>query len=280
MENSGEISVAQALNQLQSWLNAGEFEKVMQGAHEVLILEPGNQRALSLMKQAEERRHDDQFQGIPSAPKPTTPPPSLDPLKELKVEDSPEDILEFQTEEDDRYEKKKLILAILIPAIIVVLLGGMGVWMAAKYMRADNIDKGISDKNGTEDIDSLSYLDANEERLITMTNISEVLYTYKVKNGTYPDANKVESVLTDSGYFTAAPSDPRQGEVDKAGKEFGYVYAVYDGIGGENSVYVLSALFEDSKGFGYAWSKGGPIRNYPDYRSVDEDNVTFIGEAN
>ena len=53
MENQ-EVSIIEALNQLQSWLNAGEYDKVVQGAQEVLGLEPGNQRALSLLKQAEE----------------------------------------------------------------------------------------------------------------------------------------------------------------------------------------------------------------------------------
>ena len=72
MENS-EVSVIEALNQLQSWLNAGEYDKVVQGAQEVLGLEPGNQRALSLLKQAEEKRH----------PEPALP---YDPLTELQVE--------------------------------------------------------------------------------------------------------------------------------------------------------------------------------------------------
>ena len=96
-------------------------------------------------------------------------------------------------------------------------------------------------------------------------------------NGAYPSVSQLDSALMDNGYFDELPSDPRQGEIDKAGKPFGYIYAVYDGIGGENSVYILSALFEDSKGFGYAWTKGAPIKNYPDYRNYEEENITFVG---
>ena len=95
-------------------------------------------------------------------------------------------------------------------------------------------------------------------------------------NGAYPSVSQLDSALVDSAYFEEVPSDPRQGEIDKTGKPFGYIYAVYNGIGGENSVYVLSALFEDSKGFGYAWSKGAPIKNYPDFRNYEEENITFI----
>jgi hypothetical protein len=48
-------------------------------------------------------------------------------------------------------------------------------------------------------------------------------------------------------------------------------------VGGENSVYILSALFEDDDGFGTPWAQGAPIKNYPDFRDYTEDNVTFIG---
>ena len=56
MEN--EISITQALNKLQSWLNAGDYERVVQGSQEILNLEPGNARALALMRHATERRHE------------------------------------------------------------------------------------------------------------------------------------------------------------------------------------------------------------------------------
>lgn len=35
MDENTSISIAQALNHIQSWLNAGEFEKVVQGCVEI-----------------------------------------------------------------------------------------------------------------------------------------------------------------------------------------------------------------------------------------------------
>ncbi len=75
--------------------------------------------------------------------------------------------------------------------------------------------------------------------------------------------------------------DPKQGEVDKAGRPFGYLYAVYDSeLAGEDAYYIVSALFEDSLGFGAPWSIGAPINKYPDYRDLSAENVTFIAPAN
>ena len=261
MENS-EVSVIEALNQLQSWLNAGEYDKVVQGAQEVLGLEPGNQRALSLLKQAEEKRH----------PEPALP---YDPLTELQVEHAEyaEPEAERTTNEHEaQSEKRKLFLAMLVPAIVVVIVGGSVIWWLANREREDTIANKLTG-NLPED---LTYLEGNEQRLDELTTIAETVEAYKVMNGAYPSVSQLDSALVDSAYFEEVPSDPRQGEIDKTGKPFGYIYAVYNGIGGENSVYVLSALFEDSKGFGYAWSKGAPIKNYPDFRNYEEENITFI----
>ena len=261
MENS-EVSVIEALNQLQSWLNAGEYDKVVQGAQEVLGLEPGNQRALSLLKQAEEKRH----------PEPALP---YDPLTELQVEHAEyaEPEAERTTNEHEaQSEKRKLFLAMLVPAIVVVIVGGSVIWWLANREREDTIANKLTG-NLPED---LTYLEGNEQRLDELTTIAETVEAYKVMNGAYPSVSQLDSALVDSAYFEEVPSDPRQGEIDKTGKPFGYIYAVYNGIGGENSVYVLSALFEDSKGFGYAWSKGAPIKNYPDFRDYEEENITFI----
>ncbi len=258
MGNS-EISIIEALNHIQSWLNAGEYDKVVQGAQEVLVLEPGNQRALSLLKQAEGKR-------LPSPP--------YDPLSELQVQHAERSVAPKEEEPDEQSEKRKLFLAMLLPAVIVVLIGGSTIWWLANREREEIIVNTITTGNLPED---RTYLDENEQRLDELTDISEAIEGYKVKNGAYPSVSQLDFALVENGYFEEMPSDPRQDQIDKAGKAFGYIYAVYEGIGGENSVYIVSALFEDSKGFGYAWTKGAPIKNYPDYREFEESNITFIG---
>jgi len=55
------------------------------------------------------------------------------------------------------------------------------------------------------------------------------------------------------------------------------MYAIYDTAAGDNSAYIVSALFEDSRGFGYAWTRGASTSLYDGYRDADSDDVVFIG---
>lgn len=284
MENNNEMSVAQALNHVQSWLNAGEYDKVIQGCQEVLQIEPGNARALSLMRQAEERRHNEVMGDSPEANGPVESreeeAPSIDPLASLQVEKRPEERTEpevFLPEEEDGsegIEKRKLFLAMLVPAVLVVLLGGAAIWWMANRDREETIEDNLTDE---EEVEDLTYLEQNDQRVEDMEKMIKVLEDYKLENGAYPSLSQVEAAFAESDEFEEIPSDPRQGEIDKAGQAFGYIYAVYSGVGGENSVYILSALFEDNSGFGTPWAQGATIKNYPDYRDYEEENVTFIG---
>ena len=231
MENS-EISIIEALNHIQSWLNAGEYDKVIQGAQEVLGLEPGNQRALSLLKQAEEKRRSD---AEPKAER--SPVPPYDPLSELQVQHATpkQSGGESKKEETDEHtEKRKLFLAMLIPAVIVVLIGGSTIWWLSNREREETIVNSVTSSLPEDQ----TYLEENEQRLDEMTDIAKALERYKVMNGAYPSVSQLEDALVESEYFEEVPSDPRQGEIDKAGKPFGYIYAVYEGIAGENSVYM------------------------------------------
>lgn len=289
------MSVTQALNQIQSWLNAGEYDKVIQGCQEILQLEPGNQRALALMKQAEEKRHEHQM------PNQAAPETSSDPLAELQVEESPasedsrpkpthepspqrsmgndltskqydsNDMPDFHGQDFHMHEKRTMFLAMLIPAILVVVIGGGIIWYLNSDAREDVID------GGTEIAEESNYIADNEERVTVLTKLEYVLDEYYAKHDSYPAADEIESIVKKSDYFDEVPVDPLQDEFDKAGKTFGYTYAVYDTIAGENTAYIVSALFEDSRGFGYAWSRGASTKNYDDYRKVNQDNVTYIG---
>ena len=45
--NDRQISITEALNQTQSWLNAGEYEKVIQACQEILIIEFSSKAEMS-----------------------------------------------------------------------------------------------------------------------------------------------------------------------------------------------------------------------------------------
>ncbi|MFA5792654.1 MAG: hypothetical protein WC897_02155 [Candidatus Gracilibacteria bacterium] len=279
MDNSP-ISISEALNSIQSWLNAKEYDNAIQGCGEILEIEPGNQRALALMRLAEEKRHEmqnepediaeDESQVVPATPSHE---PDIDPLASLQVEKSPSVANPFEQKEPMHIEKRKLFLAMLLPAIAVVVLGGSTIWFMSIKDRTELIENSIT----TLPTEDRTYLEENETRVSDLSKMGDFLKKYENQLGAYPKADEMETALMESGLFTKVPSDPRSGEIDKAGKEFGYVYAVYDGIAGDNSVYILSALFEDSKGFGYPWTVGESIKNYASYRDVEGNNVTFVG---
>jgi hypothetical protein len=329
------ISVTQALNQIQSWLNAGEFEKVIQGCEEILDLELGNQRALALMKKAMESKHEDDLEmdfeepappqeildkqaaksqtavepePIPE-PEPDRVEPEEDPLASLQVEEptatpepAPEPAPDHNTEEkavDDIFglngkdenedeepynyeqhdygmpDRKKLALAIVVPALLVVVIGGTTIWALSHMDRGDE----IADNTGATVTEaSTEYLDENENRVEALVKMANLLDENYEETGNYPQTDEIENFLTDSDEFSSVPTDDRHGQYDKAGKLFGYTYAIYDTEAGENTAYILSALFEDSQGFGYAWSRGASTNDYEDYRSTDEDHATFIAD--
>lgn len=298
MDNN-EITITQALNHLQSWLNAGEFDKVLQGAKEILELEPENQRALALMRIAAERAESEAGGGIgsdlapapvsqtsPAEPvTPTTPPqqqvpptispissiPQSDPLiASLQVEDAPSQL----NRRIDAMNREKIshLLAMMIPALIVVVIGGSLIW----FLSNRNNQNAISDIEDQEPTPSKEYLQQNEERVLNLVKIAEVLEKYKKENGVYPSVREVDDILKESGFWTGVPTDPRNGEKDNAGNVFGYIYAVYDSHEGPNTDYIISAIFEDGKGYAYPWSRGTSTNAHPDYRNLDASNVHMI----
>jgi hypothetical protein len=282
MDNN-EISVTQALNHVQSWLNAEEYDKVIQGCQEILEIEPGNPRALSLMKQAEERRHLANRAAASESPKEEVVTPENDPLAELQVEASDDtETQETSTEETEtvldrrkrhhRHDKRKNFLAMLIPAILVVLIGGAVIWALSNRDRQATIDE-LIDQNEEHD-----YQANNEERVSTLSDMAKIIESYKEENGAYPSAKQLESALLKTSNWDEIPYDPMHGEFDVNGQVFGYMYAVYNTEVGRNQYFLLSALFEDSKGNGYAWAYGDREYNFEDYRDVNADHVTFVGE--
>lgn len=283
--NNGEISVTQALNQVQSWLNAGEFEKVIQGCQEILMLEPGNQRALALMKQAQERRNESEENT--EAPKA----PTEDPLANLEVEERTEEAPKpkpapmpepkarpSQDHLGGPIEKRKLFLALTVPAALVVLIGGAIIWVLANKKRSEQIETAANTEEVVEEQiqeepeEDLSHLAENEERVTVLTNLGKIIEDFKDEEERFPRVSELEDLIEDSRFFDELPADPRQGEQDRSKEDFGYVYAYYD------EFYVISALFEDSRGKGYPWSRGASPKHFPDFRDWDEKHVFLIGE--
>lgn len=295
MEN-GEISVTQALNTVQSWMNAGEYEKVIQGCKEVLEIEPGNQRALALMKKAEQDRHSKQVNDLSTA---ATEPeegasndvtePSTentvqpDPLKELQVEERPEEPQPARPKYDDvpspleaarsrrsMPSRRSSLFALIVPAVLVILIGGGVIYGLLSIQRSGIIGSQLGGEN--------NHIEANEERVEVIDSVSKIIEAFYQENGEYPALSQVEEVITQDEQFKKVPVDPRNGEIDKAGNYFGYFYALYDTDEGDRQAYVLSALFEDHKGFGTPWSRGENPKRYEDFRDLETANIEILGK--
>lgn len=288
-----EISITQALNQVQSWLNAKEYDKVVQACQEILEIEPENQRALSLLKQAETQKYGD-LPASPGASAPVTPAPAAPtpapaavpnptPTPEpsngfAKLTDSPEAFESSPHLHMSAAEKRKLFLAVLIPALLVILIGGLLIWFLSNRQREKEIEETATDEvSDSEDLNP-NYEARNDRRTEDLENIALILENYQQENGSFPSVSQVEDVLLSSGDLDEIPLDPKHGEKGKNDKVFGYIYAVYEDEE-ENDVYVLSGLFEDSQGMGSPWTQGGDIQIYTDYRDLSEPNVHLLGDS-
>ncbi len=283
MDNN-EISISQALNQLQSWLNAREYDKVIQGAQEILQIEVGNPRAMALMRKAEEERHasiggSPMAEAVPEPEQEPKPEPAFEPEEKPKQEEKVEEAFEktFGGFDDGnsrvyKNDNRKHFFFFFIPAILVVMIGGSIIWYISERQREDII-------SDIEDNESKSneYIEENEDRANDLMEMARVIDAFKDEHGAYPSKDQIEQILVDSDAFSKVPSDPRDGELDKAGKTFGYIYAVYDTEEGDNMEYIISAIFEGDKGFAYPWSRGGSVNDHPDYRDPDSNNVVLIG---
>lgn len=284
MDNE-EVTITQALNQIQSWLNAGNFEMVIQGCREILSLEPSNQRALALMKKAMEAAAAPAMpaESVAAAPlevapaeQPVVAPaPIITPVEKIPSNDpliaslTPSPQAESASPRVEALKKEKLlhILAMIIPAILVVAIGSAVIWTISNKQTSDII-KDVAEQNKPQG--PKEYLTQNEERVKTLTQIAEVLEEFKEENGRYPAVSQIDEALKTA--LGSIPTDPKQGHNDKSGKFYGYVYAVYN----SNTEYIISAIFEDSKGFAYPWSKGANISEHPEYRDLSFENVHLI----
>lgn len=292
--DNNEISVTQALNHVQSWLNAKDFQKAIQGCLEILAFEPANKRALALMKQAEEIRQQAQS-ALPVTSRATIPAPAPEPapatvdqahptqsltnapsLESLQIEKKPE-IFHKPGEYSSNLakEKRKYFLAMLIPALLVVIIGGGVIWALANKQRKVKIDEVAT----TEIVEDTAYLDRNNLRQEDLSQIGIILENYKEKTGEFPSVSQVEDVILASNEFSEIPLDPMHNLTDDNGKLFAYIYAVYDTNEGTNFIYIISASFEDSQGKAYEWTRGASIIDYPDYRDTSQKNVHILGEA-
>ena len=78
----------------------------------------------------------------------------------------------------------------LIPAIIVVLLGGGIIWYLANNQREKTIDENL---NGNDEIENdLKFLEDNDRRVSDMEKMLQVLAAYELENGAYPSASQVD----------------------------------------------------------------------------------------
>lgn len=269
--DQGEISITQALNQLQSWLNAKEYEKVIQGCREILEMDPSNIRATALLRQAMEGSQ------AAAAPQPE-PAPALDPLTDLQVEQpQPQpaptpaptpDLDMFENKLPSKKDSVKLFLATLIPALIVVLVGG---FFITRFLLQDRNETIVENQTPVTPANT-EYLGQNETRVQDLVKMEGLIEDFKQKNGAYPSVEQAKELLSTF-------KDPKHGSFDKAGRPYGYAYAVYATLEGPNTAYIVSSLFEDSQGFGNLWSRGEEVSRFDGYRDLESSNVLLLGPA-
>ncbi len=262
-------------------MNAGEYDKVIQGCQEILEIEPGNTRALALLKKAEEDKNQSVMPETPQNPPTAEPTNNPDPLAELQVEDTaskapnpgPDQDPELWTREDrfsgsSQTSTRSMLLALLIPAALVILIGGALIMGIAAMQRNRTID----DQNSTP----YDPIEHNQERVEDIKAMNKVIQDFFAENGDYPALSQVERIFKQSDEIGAVPQDPRHGEMDKAGKYFAYTYTLYETASGHD--YVLSALFEDNEGFGNPWSRGANPKRYEDFRDFESAPIEIIGD--
>lgn len=287
----------EALNQIQSWLNGGNIEKVIQGCQEILEIEPGNNRALSMLKQAETLRHEKEIadadakkEAEEAAASTTATPITTGPIGNIEVEKKEPTPKPEPTPEPEPYSsyrppqasKKKMFLAMVIPAITVVLIGGLIVTALNNENRDEILDHDgptISDEENDHSDrpePDLSYLEENEQRVTDLTEMANAIDEFWHDNGHYPSIIEIEELIEDE--LDSIPVDPRHGEEDASGDPYGYTYAVYNVTSEGAGTYILSALFQDSKGEAHPWAQGASTKHYDDYRKVKSINVTYIGD--
>lgn len=292
----------EALNQIQSWLNANKIEKARQGCEEILQIEPGNQRALALMKQAESRRFEEEQSAHEAG---------IDPLENLEVEKVEAPSLEKEADEEEttpiqavpqteeepemdysiyqapKPSAKKMFLAMVIPAVLVVVIGGGIIYIINNGKQKDLLDGKINtdepefvethDHSDDPEIDT-SYLAENETRVTDLTEMANAIDEFWIDNNYYPNLSEVEALLK-AELNGVIPTDPRQGDFDVSGDPYGYMYAVYKlDDEGHPAAYILSAIFQDSKGEAHPWAQGASTKNYDDYRDIDSFHVIYIGD--
>ncbi|MFT7184250.1 MAG: hypothetical protein ACI9QC_000588 [Oceanicoccus sp.] len=289
----GEISIMEALNQIQSWLNAGEVEKAFQGCEEILQIEPGNQRAMGLLKQAESQRFKEEKAAPSSAPatapaaapvppveEKAAPSSAPTPKPEPKAEPKAEPEMEYKMYQAPRPSKKKMFLAMVIPAVLVVVIGGSIVNVLNNNNRDELLSTTDTPTTVNDQVNDVTpdadYLDENEQRVTDLTEMADAIDEFWWDNGFYPGFGEVEDLIKKE--IDRLPTDPRQGDEDLDGDPYGYMYALYNFEDGKAGAYILSAVFQDSKGQAHPWAQGASTKNYDNYRMINGFHVIYIGD--
>ncbi len=251
------VPVSLALNQVQSWLNAGETDKAIQGCQEVLNMEPGNMRALSLLRLAYEQAAP-ASQAVRTAEDPivTSTTPNL--TSGASLEEDFGDLFEKPEFEKPRWNSQ-LAWAILIPAVLTIVVGGI-ISMKASQNAAVDVQNPPT-------LETHDHLQENEQRMDDLKKINDALTAFHSENGAYPAQSQLLTLLSTDTTLKDL-KDPRQGSKEKSGGVYAYLYRVYQTAEGPNTAYALTALFENSQGFGTQWGYGNGLDNSEDARDL------------
>lgn len=282
------ITIPAALNQVKQWFEIKDYDKVILGCQEILKVDPENQEATEFLKQSEELKKTENVK-FPEFPLPTM---------TSQEQNSQERELEPEPQETTKHFLGYLIRKIATIVIVFAILTGIGIGGYYGYQyyfktqgptkepvpnQEQNTDVPVDNTENDEEEESESILDEsikqnNEKRNQDLELLRKALESYYIETGQYPSIESVEEELIQDAYLEEIPLDPRHGEKDEKGINFGYTYAIYPNASGENQEYVIAANYENPEKEDNIWSPN-PTTLHPDFHNLDKENVKILEAA-
>lgn len=284
------ITIPAALNQVKQWFEIKDYDKVILGCQEILKVDPENQEAREFLKQSEELKKTENIK-FPEFPLPTMTSQEQNSQEEKKEGSE----LEPEPQETTKHFLGYLIRKIATIVIIFAILTGIGVggYYGYQYyikpqrpikepgpMQNTDVITEVEDTENEEEEEPENTLDEsikqnNEKRNQNLELLKKALESYYIDTGQYPSIESVEEELIQGSYLEEIPFDPRHGEKDEKGIDFGYTYAVYPNASGENQEYIIAANYENSEKEDNIWSPN-PTTLHPDFHDLDKENVKIL----
>lgn len=282
------ITIPAALNQVKQWFEIKDYDKVILGCQEILKVDPENQEATEFLKQSEELKKTENVK-FPEFPLPTMTSQEQNSQEEKKESNE----LEPEPQETTKHFFGYLIRKIATIIIVFAILTGIGVGGYYGYQyyvkpqgsiknqdsnQEQNTDVPVDNTENEEEPENIldeNIQQNNEKRNQDLELLKRALEGYYIETGQYPSIESIEEELIQGAYLEEIPLDPRHGEKDEKGIDFGYTYAIYPNASGKNQEYVIAANYENPEKEDNIWSPN-PTTLHPDFHDLDKENIKIL----